>query len=191
VTLLEVADVIRSAGTAFIERNRHWLRWQQSRCCGRFGVAAPPPWAVISMSAPVAGIGPPSRITAAGTGTAQSVRPVPGNAGSLHVRENFSRPATSMSSSRSHTGWHHWPCRTKRSSMIYCSAPVPKHCSKSLAIPDISARKSDSSACYTPGARSSGFILMSIASFPQVACRSITPTGLLHASDDSPDRKPD
>jgi len=28
VTLLEVADVIRSAGTAFIERNRHWLRWQ-------------------------------------------------------------------------------------------------------------------------------------------------------------------
>jgi hypothetical protein len=41
------------------------------------------------------------------------------------------------------------------------------------------------------GARSSGFILMSIASFPQAACRSITPTGLLPASDDSPDRKPD
>jgi len=28
VTLLEVADLIRSSGTAFIERNRHWLRWQ-------------------------------------------------------------------------------------------------------------------------------------------------------------------
>ena len=28
MTLLEVADVIRSAGTAFIERNRPWLRWQ-------------------------------------------------------------------------------------------------------------------------------------------------------------------
>jgi len=26
--LLEVADLIRSAGTAFIERNRHWLRWR-------------------------------------------------------------------------------------------------------------------------------------------------------------------
>src|ERR1700690_2996757 len=26
--LLEVADLIRSAGTAFIERNRPWLRWQ-------------------------------------------------------------------------------------------------------------------------------------------------------------------
>ena len=24
---LEVADLVRSAGTAFIERNRHWLRW--------------------------------------------------------------------------------------------------------------------------------------------------------------------
>lgn len=24
---LEVADLVRTAGTAFIERNRHWLRW--------------------------------------------------------------------------------------------------------------------------------------------------------------------
>jgi len=24
----EVADLIRSAGTAFIERNRQWLRWK-------------------------------------------------------------------------------------------------------------------------------------------------------------------
>jgi len=26
--LLEVADLIRTAGTAFLERNRHWLRWK-------------------------------------------------------------------------------------------------------------------------------------------------------------------
>src|SRR2546423_9353863 len=26
--LLEVADIIRAAGEAFIERNRHWLRWK-------------------------------------------------------------------------------------------------------------------------------------------------------------------
>ena len=25
--LLEVADLVRSAGTAFIERNRRWIRW--------------------------------------------------------------------------------------------------------------------------------------------------------------------
>jgi hypothetical protein len=25
---LEVADIIRAAGEAFIERNRHWLRWK-------------------------------------------------------------------------------------------------------------------------------------------------------------------
>jgi hypothetical protein len=25
---LEVADLIRAAGEAFIERNRHWMRWK-------------------------------------------------------------------------------------------------------------------------------------------------------------------
>jgi len=25
--LFEVADVVRSAGTSFIERNRRWIRW--------------------------------------------------------------------------------------------------------------------------------------------------------------------
>ena len=25
---LEVADLIRAAGAAFLERNRHWLRWK-------------------------------------------------------------------------------------------------------------------------------------------------------------------
>jgi len=25
--LLEVADLVRTAGTAFIERNRQWIRW--------------------------------------------------------------------------------------------------------------------------------------------------------------------
>ena len=25
--LLEVADLVRSAGTAFLERNRRWIRW--------------------------------------------------------------------------------------------------------------------------------------------------------------------
>ena len=30
---LEVADLIRSAGTVFLERNRQWLRWNTSKCC--------------------------------------------------------------------------------------------------------------------------------------------------------------
>src|ERR1019366_10651053 len=29
--LLEVADLIRTAGTAFLERNRHWLSWKHSK----------------------------------------------------------------------------------------------------------------------------------------------------------------
>ena len=70
--LLEVADLIRSAGTAFIERNRPWLRWQHIkvlRAIRRCRTA--PHWAVISMSAPVAGIVLPSLITAAVIGIAK------------------------------------------------------------------------------------------------------------------------
>src|ERR1019366_3091021 len=28
---LEVADLIRTAGAGFVERNRHWLRWKHSK----------------------------------------------------------------------------------------------------------------------------------------------------------------
>ena len=63
-----------------------------------------------------------------------------------------------------------------------CSAPVPKPFSKSLAIPDTSARKSASSACCIPGVRNSSFTPMSIASFPPAACRSITRAGLNRAT---------
>ena len=31
---LEVADLVRSAGTAFIERNRRWIRWTTGDCTG-------------------------------------------------------------------------------------------------------------------------------------------------------------
>src|SRR5580700_10043391 len=91
---LEVADLIRAAGDAFLERNRHWLRWKHikvllaiRRCrtaalgghldeCTRCGHRAT------------------SRITAAEIATARSVRSLHGNAGSLRVDENYSRPAT-------------------------------------------------------------------------------------------------
>ncbi len=174
---LEVADLIRAAGTAFIERNRHWLRWKHvkvllaiARCrtaalgghldeCTRCGhrrhllqLLPQPPLPEVSDRCP---------------------RPLDRRASA----RNFSRPATSMWSSHFPVSWHHWLCRTRRSSTICCSAPVRKLFSKSLAIPDTSARKSVSSACCTPGIRSSAFTRMSIASFPPAGCHSITPTG--------------
>ena len=75
---LEVADIIRSAGADFIEKNRSWLRWTRLRPCGPSPAVAPLPSAVISMSAPAADIVPPSPTTAVATGIAPSVRPVRG-----------------------------------------------------------------------------------------------------------------
>ena len=39
---LEVADLIRAAGTAFIERNRQWRRWTQIRISRKFGAERSP-----------------------------------------------------------------------------------------------------------------------------------------------------
>src|SRR5882724_9841783 len=121
-----------------------------SKCCWPFGAVVLPHSAVISMSAPVAGIVPPSRITAAAIATARSVRSLRGNAGSLRVDENCSRPAICMWSSHSPAAWRHWFCRTRRSSTTSCSAPVPKPFSKSLAIRDTSAQRLASSAYCMP-----------------------------------------
>src|SRR6266404_8559858 len=127
-----------------------------SKCCWPLRAVAPPHSAVISISAPAAGIAPPSLTTPAEIGIAQSVRPRLGNAGLQHVRKNFFRRTTSTWSSHFLTDWCHWSYRTRRSSTIYCSVPVPKPFSKSLAIRDTSAQRLASSARYIPGARSSG-----------------------------------
>ena len=55
---LEVADIIRAAGDAFIERNRHWLSWKHVKVLLAIRGVVPPHSAVISMSAPAAGIVP-------------------------------------------------------------------------------------------------------------------------------------
>jgi len=174
---LEVADLIRSAGAAFIERNRQWLSWKHIKVLLAIARCRTAALGGHSINAPAVGIVPPFPTTAAAIDTARSVRPRLGNAGSRHVKENFSRRATSMWSSHFLRSSLHWLCRTRKSSTICCSAPVQKHFSKSLAIRDTSARKSASSPCCIPGTRSSGSIPMSIASFPPVACHSITPTG--------------
>jgi len=146
---LEVADLIRAAGDAFPERNRHWLRWKHikvplaiRRCrtaalgghldeCTRCGHRAPTP------------------ITAAAIAIARSVRPPLGNAGSRRVDKNCSPPATCMWSSHYPAGWLHWCRRTRSFSTACCSAPVPKRFSKWHAIRNIAAQRLASSACYT------------------------------------------
>ena len=96
---LEVADLIRSEGALFSSEIASGSAGSTSKCCWPSRAVVPPHLAVISMSAPAAGIVPPSRITVAATDTARSVRPLPENGGLLRVDENCSRPATCTSSS--------------------------------------------------------------------------------------------
>ncbi len=102
---LEVADLIRTAGAALLERNRQWNSWKHikvllaiARCrtaalgahldqCTRCRHQATSP------------------TTAAGTATARSVRPLSVKCGLQHIKENFSRRASSKWSSHYPTGW--------------------------------------------------------------------------------------
>jgi len=100
---LEIADLIRTAGPAFVERNRQWIRWKHvkvllavARCRVR------PHSAGISMNAPAAHIALPSRITAAVTATAPS-----------SIKEAKSREKTS-------------PCRTINSCVVSCCTCFPQ-----------------------------------------------------------------
>ena len=114
--LLEVADLVRSAGAAFIERNRAWIRWTQikvllaiARCrtaalgghideCTRCGHRA-----TISYN-----------ITVVAIAIAQSVRRALANAGSRHDGANCSPRPTSMSCLLYRGNWLRWLCKTKK-----------------------------------------------------------------------------
>jgi len=112
--LLEVADLVRSAGAAFIGRNQAWIRWTHikvllaiARCrtaalgghideCTRCGHRA-----TISYNSCR------NRI-------AQSVRRALANAGSRHDGANCSPRPTSMSCLRYRRNWLRWPCKIRK-----------------------------------------------------------------------------
>jgi hypothetical protein len=152
-----------------------------SPCCEPSRAVAPPPWAGISMRASTAGTVRPSRTTAAATGTARSVKPTPAPVGSQRVVRNFSPRATSMLSLPSLMNWRRSPCRTRSSCTLACCRPVPQPSSKSLAILNISGRRSASSVCSIPGIKTSNTTPTGIVSCPLVDCRSITLVGFHHA----------
>src|SRR6202795_262401 len=129
------------------------------------------------MSAPTARTVRPSPTTAAGTGTARSVRPTLATVGSKRAVRNFSPRATSMLSSPYPMSWRRSPCRTRKSCTICCCRLAPKPSSKSPAIPNISAPKSASSLCSTPGIRSSNITPTPIVWCPPADCRPITLVG--------------
>src|SRR6266852_2764260 len=179
---LEVADLIRAAGAAFLQRNRQWIRGKHvqvllaiARCrtaalgghldeCTRCGHRA-----TISYNSCRNRHCPKCQTAAREQWIAARRREL---LPTRYVHVVFTLPHRLASLS----------CRTRRSSTICCSGPVQKHFWKSPAIPYISVPRSVSSACCIPGTKSSSFTRMSIVSFPPVGCRSITPTGLNHAT---------
>ncbi len=80
---LEVADLVRAAGRAFVERSRRWINWQHLkvlRAIVRCRTAAL--GGHLDECTPTAGTVRPSPTTAAVTGTARSVKPTPATVGS-------------------------------------------------------------------------------------------------------------
>jgi len=174
---LEVADLIRTAGATFIERNRKWISWKHvkvllaiARCrtaalgghldeCIRCGHRA-----TISYNSCRNRHCPKCQTAAREQWIAARQREL---LPTRYVHVVFTLPHRLA------------PLALQNKKVLYdlLSAPVRKPFSKSLAIPDTLARKSASSPCCTLGVRSSGFIPMSIASFLPAACLSITPTG--------------
>src|SRR5215469_316760 len=94
---LEVADLIRSAGTAFVKRSRRWLRWVHIKVLLAIVRCRTAALGGHIDACTVADIVPPFRITAAVIAIAQSVRRVPANAGFRNVSANFSpRPTSTL-----------------------------------------------------------------------------------------------
>ena len=172
---LEVADLIRSAGMHSSNEIVLGSTGSISKYCGRFGVVVLPLSAVISMSAGVADIAPPSRITAVAIGIAQSVRPAPGNGGSLRAKENCSHALC--------------PCRLHPPTPLVSTSPAEQEGHLRSSVPQQcrnAARSRSRSQTSRRGDRllqrlthveskARAFIRMSTVSFPPAACRSITP----------------
>ena len=160
---LEVADLIRSAGTAFVERNRHWLSWKHvkvlraiARCrtaalgghldqCTRCGHRAISYNSCRNRHCPKCQTAARERWIAARRARTSPDALCPCG---LHT-----------TSGASATGSAEQEARLR--SFISCQCAKPFW--KSHAIPDISVPRSASSACCIPGTRSSTFTHMSIA----------------------------
>src|SRR5450756_400680 len=97
---LEVADLIRAAGAAFLQRSRQWIGWKHVKVLLAIARCRTAALGGHLINALAAGIVPPSLTTPAETGIARSVRPPLGNGGLRHADNSFCQHATSMRSSR-------------------------------------------------------------------------------------------
>jgi Transposase zinc-binding domain len=180
----EVADIIRSAGTDFIERNRSRRRWTHlkvllaiARCrtaalgghideCASCGHRATISYnSCRNRHCPKCQTGGRERWIAA---RRRELLPTP------YVHVVFTLPPQLAALA----------LQNRKLIYVCCSGPAPKPCWRWHATPAISEPRSASSACSTPGTRDSNFIPMSIVSFPPADFRLINAAGFdrTHAS---------
>ena len=151
---IEMADIIRSAGKSFIEKNRSWFGWQHlrvlraiARCrtaalgghrdeCERCGHQAISYNSCRNRHCPKCQTNARDKWLAA---RQQELLP------DDYYRLVFSVPMR----------WFRSSGRTRKFSSSSCSTPAPKHCWTSPPIRNTSARRSAFSASYTLGIRSS------------------------------------
>src|ERR1700686_1494958 len=96
---LEVADLVRAAGDAFIERSRKWITWKHVKVLLAIARCPPPRPGGNPERSPAAD-NAPFPTTRVEIGTARSVRRALANVGSRSVAGNFFRRSTCMWSSR-------------------------------------------------------------------------------------------
>jgi hypothetical protein len=178
---LEVADLVRAAGNAFIERSRKWISWKHVkvllaivRCrtavlgghldeCTRCGHRAISYNSCRNRHCPKCQAGARERWLEK---RRRELLPTQ----YVHVVFTLPRQLAPLT------------LQNKKPSTISCSEPVQKHCSKLPAIPNILAQKLASSACCTPGVRNSNFTHMYIAWCRPVDFLLITLVGSSHAT---------
>src|SRR5467141_2531495 len=176
---LEVADIVRAAGEAFIERNRHWLRWKYvkvlraiQRCrtaalgghldeCTRCGHRAISFNSCRDRHCPKCQTAARERWIAARRRELLPTR---------YLQVVFTLPSRLA------------PLALQNKKILYdlLFRKVPTPFWKSLAIRDTSAQRLASSACCTPGANNSNFIPTFIVSFLPAVSPPITPAGFAH-----------
>src|SRR5215467_11064977 len=146
---LEVADLVRTAGEAFIERSRQWIRWKHVKVLR----------AIAACRTAVLG-GHVDQCTRCGH-----------RAISYNSCRNRHCPKCQAGAR------DRWLAKRRQELLPTRSVPVQKHFSKWLAIRDTLVQRSASSACCTHGVNDLAFTPMFIAWFRPAGCRSITLAG--------------
>src|SRR5208282_3789069 len=155
---LEVADIVRTYGTAFVERHRRWLTLLHLKVLR----------AIAACRTAALG-GHLQQCDGCGQQASSGWRSAP---------PNYCRSRTTMWCSPCPTSWLPWPCRIRLCFTACFFGPRLRLSSRSPPIPNTWALRSDFSLFCTPGVRLSCIIPMCIASCREEGSRPIIVSGL-------------